>query len=223
VLPTLEGRHAGLVYFFLYDSAWHNTTPVVAISIARLANITRLDTRVVQKCIAELCEKGHIDLCHAGTSRSRTDIPIYSVPLAAGKFAGPWVPVPRFIKRYLTRYPKAIILLSVLATQHINGLNYSWRGAASYAKELGWSQESAYRALRTLAQPKLWRRERTGLPRPLTFNHVKKESGEIRRQFQVRFFCWSKREGSKPHVWVDREFPAFFSLPLRKNKSRVRS
>jgi hypothetical protein len=216
VLPYLHQKRAALLYFVLYDRARHSPTGLVAASVAELARWSDLNVRTVNNCLTELRENKFVLRKKTGTKHSRIHKPCWFVPLA--KFSpstASWVPVPRFlIRRYCQRYPGAVILLVLLRHQHIHWLNHCWPGVYRLGKILDWSPSRVRNALHTMGYEGPWKRQQTGLPRPLEITWRTNPRGESRRHFRVLAIRYNKgKKRGRPTFSIAPDFATFFKIP----------
>lgn len=213
VLPELHQKRAAFLYFVLYDHARRSPTGLVAASVAELARWTGLNVRTVNNCLTELREHKFVLRKKLGIKHSRIHKPCWRVPLADfSPSAASWIPVPRFlILRYCRDYPNAVILIVLLRLQHIHWQNHCWPGARTLSRSLNWSPSHVRNALHTMAYDTRWKRQETGLPRPLKIDWQTNANGESRRHFQLRAVRYKgSKRGST--LSIAPEFAKFFHI-----------
>jgi hypothetical protein len=215
-IGELEGKHSALVYFVVYDRAWHRRNHRLPATVAQIARWCGLDERTVENCLDELLEKQFIERVRKGVPHSHIHKPVWSVPAADWSLGeGGWLPIPRFLVRvYLPRFHNAVALLFLLRYQHIHWLNHSWVGMETLSGQLGWSASRTRSAVRTMGKPELWLKQGTGLPRPLKIIPYKTPKGEDRRRFSVRAVRYEKKSRRGTSLFlVPKEFRRHFKLP----------
>lgn len=171
----LQEHNAAALYAILYDRAYHHALqllkPVVSAGYSDLSNWSGLDSRVVKSCLKELRNKGLVLKKKSGTSRSRSDKPVWKIPLATAFLRDggvQWTPVPRFlVQEYIPVYANSVLLLFLLRIQGYLWKDFSWVSVESLAVKCNWSDSRVRDSLKRLSDPKLWG-NLTKLPRPLT-------------------------------------------------------
>ena len=117
VCPQLTENRAAVVYLVFYDRAWRSEGRRISTTIADATRWTGLDGRTIHKCLVELASKAFVVRVRSGHVRSRTNKPVWRVPLAEFDFRkqGPWTPVPLFfLSDYCRAYSKAVLLPVIL-------------------------------------------------------------------------------------------------------------
>jgi hypothetical protein len=136
VLPKLQFGRTALIYLILYDRRWRDSNREVRGDFADVSRWTGMDSRTIEKCLAELISNGFITQVRSGQQRSRTNKPTWKVPLADFDFKkqGPWTPIPGFIvERYCRVYPGAVLLPVLMWHQHIGWQDWCWPGVPRLA------------------------------------------------------------------------------------------
>jgi hypothetical protein len=170
VLSQLEEKRAAHTYLVLYDKSWRESNHELLATVRTIAKWTRLDERTVRRCLDELTAKGFLTLAREGHLRSRSNAPVWRVPLADFDFEkqGPWTPVPTyFLYRYFQAYGNSVLLPVLLWHQHIGWKNWGWPGTPRLAKLMNWSRPRVYGALKAMGTEARWKELDTGLPWPL--------------------------------------------------------
>lgn len=203
----LREKSAAAVYAVLYDRAYHNQNSAVKASFNDLSNWTRLDTRVVKKCLEEL---QHLSLIHESTSRNR----LWKVHLA--KFSlpdGNWTPVPRLlIRHYLPLYRNSVLLLLILRLHGFQWLNHCWARTETLGLKMGWSETRARYAMTEMSDFKKWRANGTELPHPLSWW---RDQETQQWRYRVRAVRYERRgEKSTPTVRLSTRFSKAFGIPI---------
>ena len=224
VCPQLRANRGAVVYLVLYDRVWRSPGRRLSATVSDVSRWTGLDGRTTDICLRELISKGLVVRIRSGHLRSRTDKPVWRVPLAEFDFRkqGPWTPIPTFILyRYCRAYSKAVLLPVILWHQHIGWRDWCWPGAPRLATLMHWPVARVYAALRTMGQPNRWERLGTGLPQPLEIQYRRSKKGWLTRHFHVRAVHYQQESGHHS-VGLDREFTTFFQVPeLRSGLSVV--
>lgn len=215
VCSRLKGNRGVLVYLALYDRAWRSRGRRLDATITDVSEWTGLDGRTTDKCLRELTSKGLVVRIRSGHLRSRTDKPVWQVPLAEFDFRkeGPWTPIPTFILyRYCQAYSKAVLLAVILWHQHIGWRDWCWPGAPRLATLMHWPVARVYAALRTMGECDRWEKLGTGLPQPLEIQSRRNKKGGWTRHFHVRAVHYQQSSGHRS-VRLDKEFAKFFKVP----------
>ncbi len=215
VCPQLKANRGALVYLVLYDQAWRSGDRRVSATVTDVTRWTGLDGRTIQKCLVKLESKGCVVSVRSGRVRSRTNKPVWRVPLAEFDFRkqGPWTPVPTFILyRYCQAYSKAVLLPVILWHQHIGWRDWCWPGAPRLATLMHWPVARVYAALRTMGRRDRWEKLGTGLPQPLEIQCRRSKKSGWTRHFHVRAVHY-QQSSTQPSVRLDEEFAKFFHVP----------
>jgi hypothetical protein len=175
ILCRLEEKNSAALYVILYDRAYHrglhrSLAPLVEASFSDLEEWSGLDYRVVKKCLKELRKQKLVRKRKRGVKRSRTDKPLWEVPLAKfDRRKTPWTPVPRFIvHKFIPAYPNSVLLLFFLKYQNIRWENDCYTGVPKMVEQTGWSPTRVRDAIKVLSDDSKWRSKSKKLPRPLT-------------------------------------------------------
>ncbi len=211
----LQAHNAAALYAVLYDRAYHHARqllkPIVSAAYSDLANWSGLDSRVVKMCLKELRDKGLVHKEKAGTKGSRTDKPVWKVPLATRFLTQggvTWTPVPRFLVReYIPVYANSVLLLFMLRFQSYNWLDKSWPGILAISGKCNWSESRVREALEKMSDRQLWKKI-AKLPRPLTRKPQEKGSTHS----TVRAVRYENGETVRPR----KEFAKYFGIKTLK-------
>jgi hypothetical protein len=215
-LGSLEQRGAAALYAVLYDRAYHRSSPIVKATLAELSEWSGLKERVIKGCLDELQDKRLVRPEEKSNSHRRSGRPRWRVPLAASfdLKKGNWTPIPRFlILKYIPAYPDSVLLLLLLHYQHFNWENTSFPNLPTLALRIGWSHDHVDRAIRTMSTSLLWKKLRTGLPRPLTSERLPSPYG-VKVHYHVRAVRYESRD--LPIVRLPKLFSRKFCVPSVK-------
>jgi hypothetical protein len=218
VLPQLQIGRAALIYFVLYMRGWRAPAREVTANIADMARWTGLDPRTINRCVGDLVAKGVVRRVRGGHPRSRTEKPVWKVPLTEFNFKsqGPWVPVPRFIvDRYCRANSGAVLLPVILWHQHLGWRDWCWPGTKRLAMLMNWSKRRVYAALATMGRHQEWEKLGTGLPQPLEIKYRPGTAGGWIRHLHVRAVRYGITSGRRT-VRLDPEFAQYFKIPSRR-------
>jgi len=232
VLPNISSTLGQILYLLFYDAAWHTFSDEKAVnaSIAQLSRWTNADWRSVNKCLSELTQKRFVHCVSSGTSRSRSDVPCWRVPLAQFDMTREiWTPVPRFlIREYPRFYPNAVLLVVLTWIQDRGHHEYSWPGVSFLAGCTNWSARKVYGALHIMGHQKKWESlgkaahgcDAVPLPWPLEIIYSHR-NGQTVRHFRVRALKYERTAIRKwPSVYLDPEFAQRFKAELSNEPTR---
>jgi hypothetical protein len=195
-LRDLKGRHSAALYLCLYDRVYQSPSRRFAATRSELSRLTGIDIRTLESCLAELRGQGLIRQAQRGVKRSRSQRPVWEVPLASGDLReGNWTPIPsNLILKYIPAYRNAVLLPLLVYYQNMKKLNYCWVGVPKLSAQLNWSETRVRDSLRYMFDKENWLSLHPDLPWPLRCETVTTREGQRSRRFTVRGIRYEEEE-----------------------------